>query len=375
MITGGHSTPAVACIEELQKRGYRNISYVGQKKTILFDKNLSSEYKLITNKFFDIRFYNLIAGKLSLFKDSSSFIWFMRLPIGFLHAFFIILMERPKIVLSFGGHLAVPIAFWAFIFRIPIIIHEQTTTIGKSNYFIQKLATKVCISWSPKIVSYDYKKLDKKKCLVTGNPIRKEVFVVKTKVFNFYNANHKTILVMGGNQGSHFINEFLFKNIYFLIAKYNVIHQTGSNSIYNDYQKALKLSEKVNEHGVKYIPVDYIFVDQLAEAYFLSDLVICRSGANTVVELISLKKKAVLIPIITSSGDEQFKNAKIFEKTGLGKTILQSELNIELLLKYIEDLISYNDNSLNHKFLNKLINMHKNADVKIINVLESILYK
>lgn len=375
MITGGHSTPAVASIEELQKRGYKNISYVGQKKTILFDKNLSSEYKLITNKFFDIKFYNLITGKLSLFKDFSSFIWLMRLPIGFLHAFFIILVERPSVVLSFGGHVAVPIAFWAFIFRIPIIIHEQTTTIGKSNYFIQKLATKVCISWSPRIVSYDYEKLDKKKCLVTGNPIRKEIFVVKTKVFNFSDVNRKTILIMGGNQGSHFINEFLFKNIYFLIAKYNVIHQTGSNSVYNDYQKALKLSQKVNEHGVKYIPVDYIFVDQLAEAYSLSNLVICRSGANTIVELISLRKKAVLIPIITSSGDEQFKNAKIFEKTGLGKTILQSELNIELLLKYIEDLMSCNDNSLNHKFLNKLINMHKNADVKIINVLESILYK
>jgi UDP-N-acetylglucosamine--N-acetylmuramyl-(pentapeptide) pyrophosphoryl-undecaprenol N-acetylglucosamine transferase len=328
LITGGHATPAVACINELKNRGYQNFIYIGQKKSLLFDKNPSSEYKLITESI-QIPFKSLIAGKFSLFFNINSLIWLLRLPIGFIQAFFYHLTLRPRIILTFGSHVGIPVVFWGWVFRTPIIVHEQTVTLGRSNKFIQRFATKVCYSWQKVPENHkeakkkDFKKLvNTTKFFYTGNPILE----VKTDVFRFADTKKPVIFVTGGNQGAHAINEFIFESIIELSKKYNIIHQTGSNTIYNDFQKAQSLASELNAKGIVYIPVNYIFVEEMAEAYQKSFVVISRAGANTVTELLALKKKSILIPIPTTSGNEQFIQAKFLEDWGLGIVLNQSEL-------------------------------------------------
>lgn len=367
LITGGHATPAIACIEELKSRGFTNLVYVGQRKSLLFDRNLSSEYRLITEKE-SIPFKNLIAGKLSLFFNLHSLIWLLRIPIGFIQALYFLLTLRPSIILTFGSHVAVPICFWGSILKIPIIAHEQTTTTGRSNKFIQNYADKVCLSWDENI---DESSLNSDKFVLTGNPIRNSILKVTTDHFHFKDNRKKTIFITGGNQGAHAINEFIFSNIEKLTSKYNVIHQTGSNTLFNDFAKATQLEKKLNSSGTVYISRDYIFVEEMAEAYAKSDIVVSRAGANTITELLVLKKKAILIPIPTTSGDEQFKNAKLLEELGLGKTILQSELNFD----NFEAAISYllENNNMYLEKIDILSKRHMNAQKKIIDVLELVL--
>ncbi len=370
LITGGHATPAIACIDELQSRGFNNIVYVGQKKSLLFDKNTSAEYRLIKDQL-GLRFYDIIAGKLSLFFHWHSIIWLLRLPIGFIQAFYLIIKLKPSVILTFGSHVAVPICFWAGIFRIPIIAHEQTTTIGRSNKFIQKFAKQICVSWESEIADYQISSNFKDKFILTGNPIRKAILHTKSNNFIFKDKKRKTIFITGGNQGAHAINEFIFANIARLTSKFNVIHQTGSNTLFNDFDKAKKIAEKINCEGVVYIPRDYIFANEMAEAYAKSDLLISRAGANTVTELLVLKKKAILIPIPTTSGNEQFKNAKLLQELGLARTLSQDELDFESLEKLIEDLLSAN--KLDVDRIEKLSLLHKNAHKLIIDIVEQNL--
>ncbi len=370
LVTGGHVTPAVACIEELQSRGFNDIVYVGQKKSLLFDKNSSAEYRLIKDHL-GIPFYNIIAGKLSLFFHWHSIIWLLRLPIGFFQACYILIKLKPSIILTFGSHVAVPICFWAGIFKIPIIAHEQTTTIGRSNKFIQKFAKRVCVSWEPEIAEYQISSKFKDKFVLTGNPIRKAILKAKSNNFLFKDKKRRTIFITGGNQGAHAINEFVFANIARMTSKFNVIHQTGSNTLFNDFDKARKIAEKINCEGIVYIPRDYIFVDEMAEAYAKSDVVVSRAGANTVTELLVLKKKAILIPIPTTSGNEQFKNAKLLEELGLAYTISQDELDFETFNQILYKLLS--SNRLDVKRINKLSTLHKNSHKLIIDLVEENL--
>lgn len=367
-ITGGHATPAIACIHELQSRGYTNLVFVGQKKSLLFDKNPSSEYRIITEKI-HIPFYSIIAGKISLFWGIESLIWLLRLPIGFLQAFWWVLSKRPALILTFGSHVGVPVVFAAWLLRIPVVAHEQTVTIGRSNKTIQKYAKKVCFSWENSIQASS----DPDKFIYTGNPIRKEILERKTDTFIFANPERKTIFITGGNQGAHAINEWIFNNLNQITKHYNVIHQTGSNSIYNDFERAQKLGYQLNDQGIVYIPQNYVFAEEMAEAYDRSDIIISRGGANTVTELLALKKRAIIIPLLTSSGNEQFLNGKLLEELGLAVVQKQDSLNeipiMELIAQGMNLIIT------NEQEVARLSQTHQNAEKRIVDVVISLIEK
>jgi len=379
-ITGGHATPAVACINELKKRGYNNLVYIGQKKSLLFDKNVSSEYRLITEKVL-IPFKSLITGKISLFWHINSLIWLARLPVGFIQAFWWHITMRPRLVLTFGSHLGLPVVFWAWVFHTPVIAHEQTVTLGRANRIIQRLSTKICYSWQEILTDNEEKKAVKDikskvantRFIYTGNPVRAELFTVKTDEFIFSDTKKKTIFVTGGNQGAHTLNEFIFNNLESITREYNVIHQTGSNSIYNDIGKAQEIASRLNKNSLVYIPMNYIFVEEMAEAYDKAFVVIARGGANTITELLTMKKKGILIPIPTSAGNEQFLNSQMLADLGLGLVLPQSDLDkIDLLevLKKVER-ITITD----HKMVDLVSSMHRDAEKRIIDIVENKLKK
>lgn len=370
LVTGGHLTPAQACIEELIFRGYKNIVYVGQKRTILFDKNVSAEYKVINS--LNLKFINIIAGKYSRFLNFHALIWFLRIPIGFIQAFIILLLERPKLVLSFGSHVALPVVFWAKILSIPIVTHEQTVTIGLSNKIIQFFADKVCYSWE----NSEYNTSNKDKYILTGNPVRKaireSVNLVDDTIKN--NNGNITILVTGGNQGAHVINQYIFDNIHTLIKKYRIIHLTGSNTIFNDYSKAKEIENAINKSTnlPKYLAYDYVSVDDMINFYRQSDILITRAGANTIAEIIILRKKALVIPIKTTSGNEQFLNAKLLEKLGLGYTIHQDDLYRVDFDKLIDNLLQ---TRVDEGKIQSISRLHLNAHKSIVKIVLEILEK
>lgn len=323
IVTGGHATPAIAVISELKKRGYTNFLWVGHKFNQQGNKEVSPEFKLVNE--LGIKFINLITGKItrkwSLGNFIPSLISIFLIFIGLLQSIFILIKNRPRIILSFGGYLAVPIVIIGWTLRIKIVTHEQTIVTGLANKVISKFADKVCISWESSKQFFP-----ENKTVLTGNPIRIEVFKIEdSEIIKDLDPNKPTIYITGGNQGAHEINRRIFDFLPNLLQECNIIHQTGNSTVTNDYQKAIDTKLTLGPLALRYKPVDYVSSKEIGAVFNAADVVFARSGANTVSELLALGKVCILMPIPWASQDEQTKNAKILEETGLGFTVTQKD--------------------------------------------------
>ena len=339
IITGGHITPAMAVIDELLKRG-ADVLIAGRMYTNLDKTDYSFEYQEATRK--KIPFVNIDAGKLSRYLSRSSLIFLKRIPRGFIEAKYLIDKEKPDIIISFGGYIALPVTIIGFIKKIPIYTHEQTIMPGIANRLIGNLAKKIFISFPQ-----SKKFFSEKKTLLTGNPIRSEILSKNHSKINI-SQGKPVILVLGGSLGSHYINSLIEANIEKLLQKYVIIHQTGDVSQFNDYNRLAKITNKC------YVVKRHLIGADLGVCYNLCDLVISRAGANTVFELIRFDKPAILIPLPGSAGNEQFLHARLLEKAGVAK-IYRQESSPSVFIEMVETVMGKKEVfSENHKKLKYL---------------------
>lgn len=365
LITGGHLTPALAVLEELEKIGYKNFLWVGHKFTMINDKEPSFEYKTVTAK--NIPFFNLEAGKLYRHPSLVGIRSFFKIPKGLFQAIDIIIKEKPDLIVSFGGYLALPIVIAGKFNGVKSVTHEQTITVGLSNKIISRLASQIYISW-PQSKSF----FPPSKTLLTGNPIRDSIYKINGELFEFGN-NLPIIYITGGNQGSHIINTTIAEILSDLLPKYNIVHQCGTNTIFNDFQMLTELKEKLTpQEKSRYRIHANINEDEIGTILNKATLVIGRSGANTVYELLALKKFSILIPLPFSTHNEQFLNAKILSNIGLAEIIQQKDLMKDSLLSTINNNIR-NITNLNTIKKDELQKIYTNADKLIIpNAAEKI---
>lgn len=330
VITGGHHTTALSLVNKIQKElPDTKIYWFGHKTTIKGDKNISLEYKDITN--LNIPFYELKAGKFYKTKDIKRL---LKIPVGFFHAFYLLYKIKPDVIMSFGGYLAAPTVIAGWMLRIPSYTHEQTVVVGYSNKLISKFVKKIFISW-PQSIKY----FDKSKVILCGTPLRPEIYVKDKIKFNL-NLNLPTIYVTGGKTGSHIINDAISQILPQLLAKYNVIHQCGDTSIYNDFSVLKNLYSTISAQSKgKYVLKKFVLNNEIGSVFEVSNLCITRSGANTTAELLALNKPALMIPISWVSHNEQFENAQIVKKAGLGEILQESELTPEYLLYQINKML------------------------------------
>lgn len=334
LVTGTNVTTALAVIEELRKYIDIQIVYVGRKTTREGDISRSVESQILPK--IGVKFIPIIAGRLQFAFTIYTIPSLLKLPIGFIQAFWIILKEEPDVVLSFGGYVGVPAILAAWLLSKRVIIHEGSLVTGLANKISLLFADKVAVSFEESSLSKN------PKAVLTGNPIREGI----TRSVNVRHSGSElgrhlgipSILITGGNQGSHVINLAVEGCLDKILKLANVIHQTG-DSKYRDYER---LSRMENE---KYRVFKWI--DNMGDMMKKVNLVVSRAGINTLSELAYFGKPALVIPIPYLYQDEQQKNAKYFEKLGLVKILPQSKLNTETLLKSIKSCL----NDLNH--LNK----------------------
>lgn len=329
LITGTHFTPALAVINELKRQENVEIIYVGRRATQEGDSTSSVESEEIPKH--GVKFMPIITGRLQRSFTLYTVPSLLKIPIGFIQAFFIILKTKPDVILSFGGYVGVPIVFWGWLFSKPVIIHEQTLTSGAANRISSAFADKIAVSFT-----YGYS-FNPKKIILTGNPIRDEVLNPDKKllsadyqrVFNLWRKQKLPIvLFMGGNQGSHILNMTVEESLNKLKKIAAIIHVTGDNK-FSDYERLGKLQSD------KYLVKKWIG-REFGAVLSKVDLVVCRGGINTLVELAYLGKKALVIPLTFLYQDEQDKNAKYFEKLGMVKILPQAKLSADSLLENIK---------------------------------------
>lgn len=360
VLTGGHAaTTAVAVVEEIKKRNYPwKLYWIGSKNAIEGKKIVTLESEVLPR--LGVKFLALTTGRLQRRFTIYTVPSFLKIPIGFIQSFYYLLKIKPKAVLSFGGFASFPVVVGAKILGIPVVIHEQTSAAGRANLAAKKFATKIALA---RVESKKYFK--DSDCVVTGNPVMKEVRDVKAKTEV---VGIPVIYITGGSRGSQSINEAVEQILKILLSKYKVIHQTGGL----DYLKFSEIKQKLpqalrNNYDV-FVRVNPLDISKI---YLKASIIVSRAGANTVSELMIIGRPAVLIPLPISYLDEQTENARIAAKWGIAKVISQSQLTPKKLLGAIEDQI-YRTSEITRKIKGKR-SPDFGASGKLVNLISNYM--
>lgn len=355
-VTGGHLNPALCVIENLPSNV--EVLFIGRKYALEGDKALSLEYQKITS--LKIPFINLNTGRLQRTFTTHTLPSLIKLPLGFIQALIILFKHKPDALVCFGGYLQIPLCFAAFLLRIPIIIHEQTLKAGLANKLVSLLAHKICISWSP-----SQKYFPSSKTVLTGLPLRKSFMTQKPKIPT---GSPNTIYVTGGSLGAHALNVLIEGCIAKLLENYHVTHQTGAAVEYNDFERLSRLRDSFpTEIKKKYKIYKFIDPAETAQEMNKADIVISRSGINTIAELMYLRKPSILIPLPYGQTNEQLTNARFFEKTETGIVLEQKNLTPEILYSQIIKLTA----KLKRQDINNYETKasQKNASEKLVQII------
>jgi UDP-N-acetylglucosamine--N-acetylmuramyl-(pentapeptide) pyrophosphoryl-undecaprenol N-acetylglucosamine transferase len=333
VLTGGHgATTAISVIEELQKqKNYWEIYWIGAKTAIEGKRIETLESKIFPQ--LGVITYSINAGKIQRNLNFWAIVSLFKIPLGFIEAFILINKIRPKVILSFGGFAGFPVIVAGFLLKIPSILHEQTVAVGLANKLSSYFVKKIAIAW-PESSQF----FPREKIVLTGNPVMKSLvsFPKKNKI-----GVPPTLLIIGGSRGSQTINRAIDEKLEDFLINFNVIHQTGDLDFDHFTKRKDQLKSYLKE---KYFVTSFIDPLKINEFYSKSDIIISRSGANTISELLIIQRPAIVIPIPWARYDEQTKNAKLLEKAGIAKIIEQSALTGDSLLKEavkIRDNYSY----------------------------------
>lgn len=316
--TAGHVTPNIALIPKLKGLGY-DIQYIGTKDGI--------ERRLIEAE--NIKYHIISSGKLRRYFDWKNFSDPFKVIKGIFDAKSILKKEKPNIIFSKGGFVSVPVVLAAKMRKIPVIIHEADMTPGLANKISMPYCTKICVTFKEAL-----KHVDKSKAVLTGLPIRQELLkgskIKAMEICNF-KKDKPIILVIGGSLGSKFINEAVRNNLKELLKDFNIIHVCGKGN----------LEDEINEEG--YIQFEYV-KEELPHFMKAATLVVSRAGANTIFEILSLKKPNLLIPLSAkASRGDQILNSKSFEKDGYSMVLEEEQLTPDLFLEKIKELYNNKD--------------------------------
>lgn len=298
--TAGHVTPNLALLPSLKEAGY-TIRYIGSYNGI--------ERKLIENA--GIPYDGISSGKLRRYFDLKNFTDPARVVKGYFEACRLLKKYKPDIVFSKGGFVAVPVVLAAKHCRIPTIIHESDMTPGLANKLCIPSAKKVCCNF-PETLKY----LPDEKAVLTGSPIRAELLKgdrLAGLQYTHLSAVKPVILVIGGSLGSVKVNNAVRSILPKLLETFQVIHICGKGNV----DESL-----IGTPGY----VQYEYVDSpLKHLFAAADLMVSRAGANSICEILALRKPNVLIPLsAAASRGDQILNAKSFANQGFS-TVLEEE--------------------------------------------------
>lgn len=314
--TAGHVTPNLPLMAFFKEKGW-GVEYIGSENSI--------EKEIIHNGGF--AFHAVKNGKLRRYFSLRNFTDPLKILIGIGQAFRLLKKIKPKVVFSKGGFVAFPVVVGAWLNRIPVVAHESDISPGLANRLCIPFIHTLCVTFE-ETRKHLHKKIP---VIVTGTPLREELFQGnKQNGLDLcgFNQNKPCLLVMGGGSGAESINKNIRTMIHDLTKTFQIIHLCGKG--------------KRDEHleGLSnYKQFEYAN-SELPDLFACADMVISRSGANSLYEILALGKPHILVPLSArvSRGD-QIHNARYYEKMGVSIVIDDEKLNEETLKQGLERLL------------------------------------
>ena len=355
--TGGHINPGLAIankIKEEQKDS--KIIFIGTTRGLENDLVPRAGYELKTIDAYGLSKKLTIDNIKKLYKTYK----------GLGQAEKIIKEFKPDIVIGTGGYICGAVITEAHKNKIPTMLHESNAFPGKA---VKMLAKKV----DTILVSFDETKSkikNAKNVVCTGTPVKieKKEYGInqKNEILSKLGLNSikPIILVYGGSQGAQKINEAILEIIDEKLNKnYQIIWATGPKQ-YDIIKEKLE-DKNININMIENIKIlPYIY--NMEEIMNISDIIVARSGAMTITEIAKIGKPAIFIPFPFATENHQEYNAKVLEKVGAARIILDKDLNAQSLSNTIEEML---------KDKNKLEQMGQNAKKVSVNYVEDKIYE
>jgi UDP-N-acetylglucosamine--N-acetylmuramyl-(pentapeptide) pyrophosphoryl-undecaprenol N-acetylglucosamine transferase len=309
--TGGHVIPALAIANELKKSYQADALFIGTARGM--------ETRLVPAAGFPLQLIEV--GKLknvSLLTRAKTAI---ELPRALWDAGRIINAFAPDVVIGVGGYASGPAMLAAFVKHIPTLAFEPNVVPGFANRLVARFASCAAVHFQETAKYFRHAE-------VTGVPVRQAFFEIAPK-----RDGPQTVLVFGGSQGAHAINQAMIRCLPVLRREapgIRIIHQTGER----DYNDALAAYQACGD------PAEVSkFIEDMPAAFARADLVVCRSGASTVAEVAAAGRPAVFVPFPRAADDHQRVNAEALAKQGAAVVVEESKLEGVWLAETIATLL------------------------------------
>lgn len=333
--TGGHFYPLIAVAEALEDIAKERrliepeLYYFGPAP---FDNAALSEHDIIHKRIDSgrIRYYRSVLNFFDLFKTA----W------GVLNALIKMFEIYPDVVFSTGGFAAYPALVAARILFIPVIIYDADAAPGRVSMWSSKFARWIAVAHPDAAIKFP----EKVRHFIArvGHPIRKEVeSPAREGGYEFLKLEKSipTVFVVGGSQGATAINNALLDALPELVAKYNVVHQTGTANLGETTRIARLVLEK-SPHSNRYRPFGLLNTLAMRMAAGIASLIIARAGSGTIFEIASWGIPSILIPIPRDISHDQTENAFSYARESASVVLEQQNLTPHLLLAEIERIMN-----------------------------------
>jgi UDP-N-acetylglucosamine--N-acetylmuramyl-(pentapeptide) pyrophosphoryl-undecaprenol N-acetylglucosamine transferase len=311
--TGGHVIPALAIAQALKESYAAEVLFIGTARGI--------ENRLVPAAGFPLELVQV--GGLKNVSLTTKARTALDLPLAIWTSSRIISSWRPEVMIGVGGYASGPAMLAAALSGVPTIAFEPNVVPGFANRLVAPIVSAAAVHFEETGRYF-------RRYKVTGVPVRKAFFDGKDE----RTGRHRpTLLVFGGSQGAHAINQTVIASLGALretVPDIHIIHQTGERD-YNEAQAAyLAAPGSAEVHP---------FIDDMPSAFSRSDLLLCRSGASTVAEITAAAKPAILVPFPRAADDHQKRNAQALERVGAAVMLEEATLTSENLVETLAGLL------------------------------------
>lgn len=316
--TGGHVFPALAVAQQLQEQGFL-IHWLGTCRGI--------ESRLVPEAGIELHTLSVegVRGK--------GLVGLLKAPFLLAKALFqarrFIQQLKPSVVVGFGGFASGPGGLMASLMKVPLVIHEQNAYAGTTNKLLKNRAQRVLQAFDGALDNAQ----------TVGNPVRANIAALSDGDVSVdqKSAQSLNILVLGGSLGARAINQVLAKTLAELVElDLCVLHQSGERLLQETREAYSDAGVAIDGSKIRV----EAFIADMASAYDWADLVICRSGALTVSELLAAAKPSVLVPYPFAIDDHQAANAQVIVNANAGYMVRQEALTPQWLSEKIRELHS-----------------------------------
>jgi UDP-N-acetylglucosamine--N-acetylmuramyl-(pentapeptide) pyrophosphoryl-undecaprenol N-acetylglucosamine transferase len=318
--TGGHVIPALAIANELKKRYAAEVLFIGTARGI--------ENRLVPAAGYPLQLVRV--GALKNVSMTTRAKTAFDLPRAVWSAGRMLSEFAPDVVIGVGGYASGPAMLAAVIKHIPTLAFEPNVVPGFANRVVARFVSGAAVHFAETAKYFRHAE-------VTGVPVRQAFFEIPV-LSNKKRGGTPTLLVFGGSQGAHAINEAMIRclpELHRHAPGICIIHQTGER----DYNDALAAYRRFDQSGSGESVQVFKFIEDMPAAFARADLLVCRSGASTVAEITAAGKPAIFVPFPRAADDHQRVNAEALARAEAAVVVEESKLEGVWLAETIAALL------------------------------------